>query len=649
MIQDILPRYQEVANGSKKAFIFPFDVLKDEFIEVYVDSDKVTSGWTLSASQKKIIFETEPASGKVITIYRNIPVEWLKSIGTASSVSIDEAVTYLVAQIQTIKEGLSRAIQTRIIDTDKGSDVSDEYLNTLGQATALYGQCEVLLAQIREEGQDIVDLYQDFVNRMANLISTDVNLGNSDLVVPSQKAVKTYVDSNCVKISTEQTITGQKTFTQNILLNNSSESFRHIYSNNSAVTKGTTPSENAGTDFVFRDSASSNIGAVSMWYNAVGSTRAAMRAYDPVAGTSTSAEFVITNYANGSAQLNFTTSNDVNNTSMYGVSNSNNDSVVPTKGWVNNPATSTNVVHRSGNETISGNKTFIDNFIHFKTDIAYNETPLANKYGGFNFLDKNDSEISSFYTGLYTNGTGLSGFNLKNKSGDSARLSLRYNPSGIFYTEAPTPTDTTSTNGTQIATTGWVNGTSHNLVHKSGNETIAGTKTFSTTPIVGTKGNSDSTTSAASTAYVHNILAALYPVGSIYIGTQDSCPLATLISGSTWSLVSKGRALWGGNGTAGSGTTDPSNYNNAPANTTITAGLPNITGTITAARGWGRDGLDATGAFKESGSAEMANTLGGYNNANTITLDASKSSSIYGKSTTVQPYAYVVNVWRRTK
>ena len=44
--------------------------------------------------------------------------------------------------------------------------------------------------------------------------------------------------------------------------------------------------------------------------------------------------------------------------------------------------------------------------------------------------------------------------------------------------------------------------------------------------------------------------------------------------------------------------------------------------------------------------------VGGYNGgANTfgkVTLDASVSSAIYGNSTTVQPPAYVVNVWRRT-
>jgi hypothetical protein len=60
-----------------------------------------------------------------------------------------------------------------------------------------------------------------------------------------------------------------------------------------------------------------------------------------------------------------------------------------------------------------------------------------------------------------------------------------------------------------------------------------------------------------------DLLKALYPVGSIYIGTQSTCPLATLISGSTWVKVSEGRVLQGSD----------SNHN---AGTTIEAGLPNV-------------------------------------------------------------------------
>jgi len=136
----------------------------------------------------------------------------------------------------------------------------------------------------------------------------------------------------------------------------------------------------------------------------------------------------------------------------------------------------------------------------------------------------------------------------------------------------------------------------------------------------------------AKTSDISTMLTTLYPVGSIYIGTQATCPLATLISGSTWELVAQNRALWGGDGTNG--------------NTTIAAGLPNITGSTSGIR-W-NDGSSASGAFNLTTSGGGTGFISGSNGPRGFDFDASRSSSIYGSSNTVQPPAYVVNIWRRT-
>ena len=161
------------------------------------------------------------------------------------------------------------------------------------------------------------------------------------------------------------------------------------------------------------------------------------------------------------------------------------------------------------------------------------------------------------------------------------------------------------------------------------------------------KSQLDAQRSSITTAYqnyVKTVLGQIYPIGSVYIGTQASCPMASLITGSTWTLVSKGKALWTGNGTSGSGTTTNANYNNAPANTTIGAGLPNITGE-TGTSGKGTPGYNVSGAFYNDGAS---NACSDATISNCLKFDASRSNSIYGKSSTVQPPAYVVNVWRRT-
>ena len=128
-------------------------------------------------------------------------------------------------------------------------------------------------------------------------------------------------------------------------------------------------------------------------------------------------------------------------------------------------------------------------------------------------------------------------------------------------------------------------------------------------------------------------LSTLYPVGSIYIGTQNTCPLETLISGSTWELVAQNKALWTGDGTNG--------------NSTINAGLPNITGTFTAGR-FGAGSATVSGALYSTGHPGSNRAANDAGTGVGIGLDASRSSSIYGASSTVQPPAYVVNVWRRT-
>ena len=146
----------------------------------------------------------------------------------------------------------------------------------------------------------------------------------------------------------------------------------------------------------------------------------------------------------------------------------------------------------------------------------------------------------------------------------------------------------------------------------------------------------DDNTAVAYQAYtkseVDNLISAIYPVGSIYIGTQSTCPLATLISGSTWVKVSEGRVLQGAD----------SNHN---AGTTIEAGLPDIQGNIrTNEMGW-----NPIGAF----TVDQRDTqnVQGTNSSSTVDwlkFKASAYNSIYGNSSTVQPPAYVVNIWCRT-
>lgn len=72
------------------------------------------------------------------------------------------------------------------------------------------------------------------------------------------------------------------------------------------------------------------------------------------------------------------------------------------------------------------------------------------------------------------------------------------------------------------------------------------------------------------------------------------------------------------------------------------AGLPNITGATIVQGGSGSHGIySASGSFYKSNNIVLAKytSSGTYNSENTLNFDASRSSSIYGNSTTVQPPA----------
>lgn len=128
-----------------------------------------------------------------------------------------------------------------------------------------------------------------------------------------------------------------------------------------------------------------------------------------------------------------------------------------------------------------------------------------------------------------------------------------------------------------------------------------------------------------------------HPVGSIYLTIKDENPSTKF--GGTWVKLPASVCLQTADTTHGAGTT-------------IDAGLPNITGQVTSDDKdyyWGA-GTTASGAFVNAHNGGLrigANAWSGTR-GNGFTFDASRSSAIYGKSTTVQPPAYALIAWRRT-
>lgn len=136
-------------------------------------------------------------------------------------------------------------------------------------------------------------------------------------------------------------------------------------------------------------------------------------------------------------------------------------------------------------------------------------------------------------------------------------------------------------------------------------------------------------------AQVSQIISSIYPVGSIYITIDNTNPATTLGLG-TWEKIGGGRVLQNSDSTHAAGTT-------------VDAGLPNITGTGGSYMIgiWNDDASSGAISRTQGGGGGYSLNSGGgdFFNEN---FDASQSNPIYGNSTTVQPPAYIVNIWQRT-
>lgn len=129
-----------------------------------------------------------------------------------------------------------------------------------------------------------------------------------------------------------------------------------------------------------------------------------------------------------------------------------------------------------------------------------------------------------------------------------------------------------------------------------------------------------------------------FPVGGIYLSVTDANPSETF-PGTAWKSIGAGRVLQGADDAHAAGTE-------------IEAGLPNIKGAVTSDDVnyyWGA-GTSASGAFENAhvGGSYISGAYWGGSRGNGFNFDASRCSSIYGKSNTVQPPALAVYIWQRT-
>jgi hypothetical protein len=141
------------------------------------------------------------------------------------------------------------------------------------------------------------------------------------------------------------------------------------------------------------------------------------------------------------------------------------------------------VVHKAGNETITGVKTFQGNgrVIYVRNPaVTYNQAPSNYIITNIAFTDKDGQEIGGVESIKYTDNSTGTRLVVRGSDGDYNIIEIGRKANGQAYVSCPTPTDTTQTNSIQVATVGWVNSVGNNVMHLTDYENITGYKSFQT-------------------------------------------------------------------------------------------------------------------------------------------------------------------------
>lgn len=500
-IEDILPRLQEIANGEKTVFSADFSFISSEFVLVYLGEEKQTSEYTVDVTANTVTFATPPATNTVVTIVRAVPLNWEVSDsgnnrGAMDKDAFDRVFSLLVGKMQTLKEELSRCVKTPISSDKNGEQVSEFFLAQLADALTVLSQAqdvlaliqstsssalasinsalETALSQIQVQVQRASD-FADSAEASANLAQTTVNNALGDIEDALNEALaqlnlglyytKEEANGTFVALQGNQTISGNKTF-------NDLTKFRSNLSPSTSSSK-----ENIIEDTLIQASTNTEGNVDGMYVSRVqdkgGNREVQYRGgfYAPTAQGNrwpaialgvTSGEIPYSNLKVDKAYAPTPSANS-----------STSENLIATTGWVNDPDKSTNVVHRTGNETITGTKVFngaspirLGKAGGTYTEIQYTSDGSA-RLGGLRNIREGNSDNMQMY--------------VASKDGSSILGSIQINRddnNGIRAT-APHPAASTNYNNQAIMTAGRAADPSQNfnLLHRSGDEIFSGVKT----------------------------------------------------------------------------------------------------------------------------------------------------------------------------
>ncbi len=116
LVQDIVPRIQYTADGINKTFETPFIIFNEEALDVYLDEEKITQGYTIQMDDEmrgQVVFETAPENGTLITLSRHLTIARTSDFqegGSLRANTLNYELDYQTACLQELADNINRSM-----------------------------------------------------------------------------------------------------------------------------------------------------------------------------------------------------------------------------------------------------------------------------------------------------------------------------------------------------------------------------------------------------------------------------------------------------------------------------------------------------------------------------------------------------------
>ena len=438
-----------VGDGSKVEFNYDFNPIDISYVKVYKNLIEVKSP-DVTIEPGVVTFGVAPLAGESVVIVREQPLTYERGIvskGVINSDSLDNLAVELLGQIQQVNEKVSRVPMYPIDTPLTGEEIFNEFNQNVQAVKDAKEEVEGKVEEVNNAVSSGLENIEQVTSESKTEITNEKNSAISEIESTTagliQRAETAADEAEASRANAEEW--AQSVNAENIVHRTGDEEIFNI-----KTFKGASPihidrNGNTQTEIVAENN---------------GTRTGGFRNYDN--GSNTTSMYVVNGSNNEIVGQLFVAYNGSKVfTQAPTPPAGSNDTNIATTNWVSDPAKSTNVVHRNGDELINGTKTFLARQVYIAPTINTNVIPSSNVYNDFmvSLDNTSNNQIGYFGNGQEADGDIISRIGASRKKSDGSyihtEISVGTRTDGTVFTRVPTPA--LNSNSSDIVNTSWFN------------------------------------------------------------------------------------------------------------------------------------------------------------------------------------------------